>query len=88
MTSTTNLGSPRHYRARKAIAVRNGNTQAAGEADALLRASKADEFLRRRSLITEYQAHRVLARHGPGERCDECGLIVAELGSASETAQL
>lgn len=47
-----------------------------------------DEFLRRRSLITEYQAHRVLARHGPGERCDECGLIVAELGSASETAQL
>lgn len=38
-----------------------------------------DEFRRRRNLLAEYAVHRVLAMHGPGEQCAECGRIVAAL---------
>lgn len=31
-----------------------------------------------RRLLAEYTAHRVLAQHGPHERCAECEQILAE----------
>jgi hypothetical protein len=37
-----------------------------------------DEFLRRRSLLTEYKAHRILAAHGPHETCAECQRILVQ----------
>lgn len=43
-----------------------------------------DEFLRRRRLIAEYTAHRVLAGHRPYERCAECDRILAAFNASTE----
>lgn len=43
-----------------------------------------DEFLLRRMLIAEYTAHRVLARHGPYERCTECIQILETFNARTE----
>lgn len=43
-----------------------------------------DEFLRRRRLIAEYTAHRVLAGHVPYERCAECDRILATFNANTQ----
>lgn len=43
-----------------------------------------DEFLLRRSLIAEYTVHRVLAGHGPHERCGECVQILETFNASTE----